>query len=471
MDLQNDNWTDPGEGAEARLADLEHELLQALREMHGNAGVQYTNALNRGLLAVCGMVLWSELALKKIEDDYQKIASTIIACIFMLLFVFTGRATSTKAALNQEQYQKLAETCDVGGNVKTMPLNTAHDRRTTAGQSSQQRIVSQQNLGTAQCQANSWHTDVCREPSSRSTNGAPRVLPSTVDGWVIKTKAELSAVNELRERLTDLVDQCTTRPLDMSDCVLIRFVRARKTLDESEKMYRAAAKWRKETHPEQIIETYSPSHTFRRWVPGGYCMWDRDGTPLFIDRIGSIDVPTCMARIEESEFVNYSIFKEEYFERLCIESERRMGKQQYQATLIVDVANLSMRHWHTVGFHVFKSCVFIHDHYYPERLKVAHVINAPKIFSILWKVVKTFLDPNTRSKVRIYGHTPTEDLLKQVPSENLPKCYGGDLVIDGDPECSSILGRGGIIPNDYIDAEDNEIGEGHLIRSLKRIVD
>ncbi|GBG28314.1 SEC14-like protein 2 [Hondaea fermentalgiana] len=437
--------------AEERIADLEHEMLEAVRELRLRAGGRYERAMNRALLALCGLILSLELVVNQIQNDTHRMVSGSLVCAAMLGYVIAGSWTEDgsidKEGGGGEEEAFMARVRAAGQRRRTLKAELGKTGAPWTRAPQMRSIREEESIG-----------------EESETTGSVQ-MPSTVDGWVIKSEAELASVEELRERLADLEDECTSRPLDLSDCVLIRFVRARKSLDESEAMFRAAAQWRRETRPELLLTDYAPSRAFRRWVPGGFCYSDREGTPLFIDRIGRLDVPTCMKHMRDEEYLDFAAVKEEIIEQKCIESQRRIGRPQYQVVVISDVKMLSMRHWHTRGIRVLKAAVSIDDTYYPERLKVAYIINAPKIFSFIWKVVKTFLDVNTRAKIQIFSNTPTEELLRCIPPEHLPKCYGGDLVVDGDPECKSILGIGGIIPDDYDASEDHEIGEGHFLRS------
>jgi hypothetical protein len=44
--------------------------------------------------------------------------------------------------------------------------------------------------------------------------------------------------------------------------------------------------------------------------------------------------------------------------------------------------------------------------HYPERLGMALIINAPRLFSGLWSWIKRFVDPNTVAKVRFVSSGP-----------------------------------------------------------------
>ena len=52
---------------------------------------------------------------------------------------------------------------------------------------------------------------------------------------------------------------------------------------------------------------------------------------------------------------------------------------------------------------LLKMSASVAQDYYPETMGAAYVINAPTLFSVLWAIVKNFLDERTRSKVRIMG--------------------------------------------------------------------
>ena len=54
-----------------------------------------------------------------------------------------------------------------------------------------------------------------------------------------------------------------------------------------------------------------------------------------------------------------------------------------------------------------------------------YIINAPFLFTTVWSIVKGWLDPVTVSKIVILNKSYKDDLLKQIPAENLPKDFGG----------------------------------------------
>lgn len=53
------------------------------------------------------------------------------------------------------------------------------------------------------------------------------------------------------------------------------------------------------------------------------------------------------------------------------------------------------------------------------------IINAPFIFSAIWRVVRGWLDPVTAQKIQILGSNYQETLLAEIAPEQLPVEYGG----------------------------------------------
>jgi hypothetical protein len=64
------------------------------------------------------------------------------------------------------------------------------------------------------------------------------------------------------------------------------------------------------------------------------------------------------------------------------------------------------------------------------------MINSPFGFSVVWAVIKRFLDPQTVEKISILGKDYQSNLLSLIPAENLPKQFGGICECPGGCELS-----------------------------------
>ena len=67
---------------------------------------------------------------------------------------------------------------------------------------------------------------------------------------------------------------------------------------------------------------------------------------------------------------------------------------------------------------------------YPEVAWRTYVVNAPKYLTIIWVVIKSWLDPVTTSRVAILGTDQKKNcerlLSDNVPLDAIPACCGGE---------------------------------------------
>jgi len=93
-----------------------------------------------------------------------------------------------------------------------------------------------------------------------------------------------------------------------------------------------------------------------------------------------------------------------------------------QVNIMVDLEGF--RPQKNLDYELLKIMLEIFQNYWPERLNLAVVINAPKLYDVVWKLVKKMIDPETTKKVIF---TTAKDIHQQLPREILPPQYGGEL--------------------------------------------
>jgi len=127
---------------------------------------------------------------------------------------------------------------------------------------------------------------------------------------------------------------------------------------------------------------------------------------------------------------------------------------QTEATCIFDLEDLNIRQyaWRP-AFELVITLLQMYEANYPEILRVAYIINAPRLFAIAFNIIKKFLAEYTISKIKIFKSDPTKwkkAILSQVPPDQLPAHYGGTMTDpDGDPKCPSKIKPGGQVPKSF----------------------
>ncbi|XP_074317141.1 uncharacterized protein LOC141653315 [Silene latifolia] len=68
---------------------------------------------------------------------------------------------------------------------------------------------------------------------------------------------------------------------------------------------------------------------------------------------------------------------------------------------------------------------------YPERLGKLFLVDAPKLFMIMWKMIYPFIDNNTKSKIEFVDTKQLKSTLLEIMEESqLPDIYGGTLPLN-----------------------------------------
>nr|XP_006811137.1 PREDICTED: SEC14-like protein 2-like [Saccoglossus kowalevskii] len=130
---------------------------------------------------------------------------------------------------------------------------------------------------------------------------------------------------------------------------------------------------------------------------------------------------------------------------------RKHGKRIDELTYVMDLEGLGTRHlWKPAVDYVNKFGTIIQANY-PECLKALYIVRAPKIFPLVYALIKPFIDENVRKKIHVLDDNFQSTLLKYIPAESLPVHWGGTMTDPetGDPKCASIINPGGKVPEKY----------------------
>jgi hypothetical protein len=80
------------------------------------------------------------------------------------------------------------------------------------------------------------------------------------------------------------------------------------------------------------------------------------------------------------------------------------------------------------GMTIGQGMMQVLEQHYPERMHKALVVNAPRWFSAVWKVVAPLLDPSTAQKIQIFSNRQDAlaALLEELDGDQIPKDLGGE---------------------------------------------
>lgn len=253
-----------------------------------------------------------------------------------------------------------------------------------------------------------------------------------------------------------------------SDSTLLRFLRARDfNVEKARELLSQSLLWRKKHAVDRILSEYVTPQVVKEYFPGGWHHHDKDGRPLYLLRLGQMDVKGLLKTIGEEGLLKLTLAVCEEGLKLMEESTRTCGKPISTWTLLVDLEGLNMRHLWRPGIRALLRIIEIVEANYPETMGRVLIIRAPRVFPILWTLVGTFIDENTRDKFLFYGgndYLTAGGLVDYISMDILPDFLGGPL--------QTGIAEGGLIPkslyvlNGEIEREGCSLTEDSIYHSV-----
>ncbi|CAN7940615.1 unnamed protein product [Ixodes hexagonus] len=237
------------------------------------------------------------------------------------------------------------------------------------------------------------------------------------------------------------------------DRYLLRWLRARDfNVNKAEQMLREHMKWRNLYGADDILSGPESPEVLRKYYPGGMVGHDREGHPVWLIPFGGCDLKGMLMSVTKTDMIKHVIWSFELIEQDLRAQSKKLGKPIETQTYIFDFDNYSLRSIASkavLDFLTDLMCTF--EAHYPERLKKAVVINAPRIFPMFWRLIRPFLSEATANKLHLFGREGwKEALLADIQADQLPVFWGGTMTDpDGNPRCPSIVVDGGEVPRRY----------------------
>ncbi|XP_058085840.1 phosphatidylinositol/phosphatidylcholine transfer protein SFH11-like isoform X2 [Magnolia sinica] len=210
---------------------------------------------------------------------------------------------------------------------------------------------------------------------------------------------------------------------------LLRFLRMRAfDMQKAKDMYLKMLKWRSDFNIDTIDKDFifDEYADVKKFYPHGFHEVDRYGRPLYIERLGLLDLNSLLTVTTIERFLKYHIIEQEktLYSRYPACSVA-VKKHIASTTAILDVKGLGRNNFSKPARDLFMEIQKIDSNYYPETLHQLFIVNAGSGFRALWQVLKAFLEPRTVAKIHVLGSTYQSELVKAIDPRNLPNFLGG----------------------------------------------
>lgn len=203
-----------------------------------------------------------------------------------------------------------------------------------------------------------------------------------------------------------------------------RFIAAEKG-DEGKgrQRYENTLQWRRENDIDNILVRAHPTfHTIKKYYPQFFHGRTKTGLPVYYEQPGKIDLNGLKREgLSIEDLLRHYMYITEYLWRVIEPSDTG------RSVTVLDVSGIGMSDLGGEVLDFIKKASAFTGAHYPERSSKIFIINIPRWFNMIWRMIKPLIDPVTREKIHMLKGSSTilKELEQHIDPDQIPSDLGG----------------------------------------------
>eukprot|EP00039_Didymoeca_costata_P029887 m.26883 g.26883 ORF g.26883 m.26883 type:complete len:427 (-) comp7843_c0_seq1:832-2112(-) len=235
-----------------------------------------------------------------------------------------------------------------------------------------------------------------------------------------------SLVSQLKNRLQD-VKESLEKLLKRDAFILERSLMSRDLkVEAAEKQFRTMISYREEHDIDHILD-WKPPTALVQYSGCGIYGEDKEGHPIAWMLLGRTDSEGLYKSATFEDHMKMKMFQMAGCEAMCFRQECLRGKYTRRLTAVIDLKGVSTSHASSKVLHMFNQGNKLAQDVFPEFMEQMIIINPPRIFSMLYALIRPFLTARIESKITVVSGSKFMDKLsKHIDVQYIPMSWGGE---------------------------------------------
>jgi len=193
-------------------------------------------------------------------------------------------------------------------------------------------------------------------------------------------------------------------------------------------LYKKMIQWRHEQKVDDSLSWRFPQvHAVKAAYPHKYCGFDKEGRPVYVERVGVMDIESVMKDMSVDDLTRYHILHWEFVHRVLFpRGAMESGKNVDQLVTIADLSGLHAGLMNKSSIEFLKRIAQIDQEYYPDSACKLYIVNVPWLFKAVWKILRPLLGARGRAKIEILHGDCSQTLLEEIGANGVPDFLGGN---------------------------------------------